>query len=316
MFRLLSILSLAALIAAPVAAQSDDDLSRGLSTPVEELVAEALARSPDLAAARYRHTAALEMERPAAALADPTVVGVSSSAALGGVTSETFGRFETSATSKPLSWCDRYAWRPSSETETECRISSPPLVDRPASLYGLGIPPSQYKALAGDEAMSDVLHARLEKLACDFPLQDNYFAQQAFGRRYMGNGDSGLPPYLVRANFKAVRANAGRVAVRHMSFTDFLVTAPHTSLDRYVLLDAQDWMTDEALTRLWTQITRTARPGARVIFRTAAPQSLLPGRLPIDLLQRWSYQADLSVALSRKDRSAIYGGFHLYIVKN
>ena len=48
----------------------------------------------------------------------------------------------------------------------------------------------------------------------------------------------------------------------------------------------------------------------------SAPQSLLPGRLPIDLLQRWSYQADLSVALSRKDRSAIYGGFHLYIVKN
>jgi len=28
-----------------------------------------------------------------------------------------------------------------------------------------------------------------------------------------------------------------------------------------VLLDAQDWMNDEALTALWSEITRTARIG-------------------------------------------------------
>ncbi len=39
-------------------------------------------------------------------------------------------------------------------------------------------------------------------------------------------------------------------------------------------------MNDEDLTALWTEITRTARPGARVIFRTAADERLLPGRLP------------------------------------
>ena len=45
---------------------------------------------------------------------------------------------------------------------------------------------------------------------------------------------------------------------------------PRESFDRYVLLDAQDWMSDAELTELWGEITRTARPGARVIFRTAA----------------------------------------------
>ena len=190
------------------------------------------------------------------------------------------------------------------------------LVDRPASLYGLGIPPSQYKALAGDQAMSDVLRARVERLACDFPLRENYFAQQAFGRRYSTEPGAALPPYLAAENFATVRAHAGRVAVRHMSFTDFLVTAPHSSLDRYVLLDAQDWMTDQDLTRLWTQITRTARPGARVIFRTAAPETLLPGRIPADILFRWTYEADRSAELGAQDRSAIYGGFHLYVRKD
>ena len=64
----------------------------------------------------------------------------------------------------------------------------------------------------------------------------------------------------------------------------------------------------------WTEITRTARPGARVIFRTAAEPSLLPGRVPDAILNRWTYAAETSSALTLKDRSAIYGGFHLYIL--
>ena len=75
MYRLLSILPLAVLTAMPASAQMDpmDDLSHGPSVTVDALVAEALERSPDLAAARSRQAAAREMERPAAALADPTV---------------------------------------------------------------------------------------------------------------------------------------------------------------------------------------------------------------------------------------------------
>ena len=69
------------------------------------------------------------------------------------------------------------------------------LTSQPASLFGLGIPPAQYEALAGDERMDSVLKARLEKLACGFDLKDNYFAVQAFGRGYAG-GEGPLPPYL------------------------------------------------------------------------------------------------------------------------
>lgn len=71
-------------------------------------------------------------------------------------------------------------------------------------------------------------------------------------------------------------------------------------------------MTDVILTKLWSEITRTARPGARVIFRTAAEESLLPGRIPADLLARWSYDPERCRAWTARDRSAIYGGFHLY----
>jgi S-adenosylmethionine-diacylglycerol 3-amino-3-carboxypropyl transferase len=191
------------------------------------------------------------------------------------------------------------------------------LVNRPASLYGLGIPPAQYKALAGDMegGMAEVLRQRLGRLACDFPLAENYFAWQAFGRRYAPSGRGALPPYLDRANFAAMRENASRVSIHHVSLTDHLAGSPAGSYDRYVLLDAQDWMGDADLTRLWSEITRTARPGARVIFRTAGEPSILPGRIPGDILSRWTYEAERSAALTRKDRSAIYGGFHLYLLR-
>ncbi|WP_088347031.1 MULTISPECIES: DUF3419 family protein [Rhodomicrobium] len=191
------------------------------------------------------------------------------------------------------------------------------LVNRPASLYGLGIPPAQYRALVGEVegGMAEVLRQRLERLACGFPLEENYFAWQAFGRRYASSGRGTLPPYLDRANFDALRKNASRVSVHHVSLTEHLAAAPAQSMDRYVLLDAQDWMGDADLTRLWREITRTARPGARVIFRTAGEASILPGRVPADILGRWDYAADLSRALTARDRSAIYGGFHLYLLK-
>lgn len=191
------------------------------------------------------------------------------------------------------------------------------LVNRPASLYGLGIPPAQYKALVGDSegGMAEVLRQRLERLACDFPLSENYFAWQAFGRRYAPQGYGALPPYLERGNFESIRAAVDRVDLRHASFTDLLASAEPESYDRYVLLDAQDWMNDDTLNGLWREITRTARPGARVIFRTAAEPSLLPGRVADNILSHWHYAEDISRKLTRKDRSAIYGGFHLYSFK-
>lgn len=188
------------------------------------------------------------------------------------------------------------------------------LLSRPTALYGLGIPPAQYGALAGDhtDGIVEVLRARVEALACGFPLKDNYFAWQAFGRSYDGTRGASRPPYLEERNFEIIRSRASRLTPRHGSLTDFLSGSADSSADCFVLLDAQDWMTDEQLSDLWREITRTARPGARVIFRTAADERLLPGRIPAALLRQWTYDAGRSRILHSRDRSAIYGAFHLY----
>lgn len=187
----------------------------------------------------------------------------------------------------------------------------------PVSFYALGIPPAQYeelnKASGGDPA--GLIRRRIEKLACDFPIAENYFAWQAFGRRYDTEDRGAVPAYLQEETYKVVRQRTDRVETHLASMTDFLAGQPAQSLDRYVLLDAQDWMNEEQITALWRQITRTAAPEARVIFRTAGPDSPLERKLPADVIGRWQYDTDNVQAYFDADRSSIYGGFHVYVLK-
>jgi len=189
------------------------------------------------------------------------------------------------------------------------------LTDQPASLFGLGIPPAQFEHLAGDERMAEVLRRRLEKLACDFEIADNYFAWQAFGRGYSRSENAALPPYLQRANWEAMKERVDRIAVTRANMVDWIGAREAASMDRFVLLDAQDWMNDAQLDGLWSRITRVSRPGARVLFRTAAEPSLLPGRLDEAILSQWRYLEETSADLTRRDRSSIYGGVHVYELK-
>ena len=187
----------------------------------------------------------------------------------------------------------------------------------PVSLYALGIPPAQYDELVGANAnMITVLRERVERLACDFPINENYFAWQAFGRGYDVTNREAVPAYLREDVYNTIRSRTGKVEVNHASLTDFLKRQDAHSLHRYVLLDSQDWMNETQISSLWAEIDRTAHlTDARVIFRTAGPDSPLPKKLPPELLAPWNYLEDESKAFHAKDRSSIYGGFHVYVRK-
>ncbi len=107
------------------------------------------------------------------------------------------------------------------------------LTSRKSSLFGLGIPPQQFDelaTLAADGSIAPVLRQRLEKLTCHFPLKDNYFAWQAFIRRYAKPEEGSLPTYLKPEHYRAIRENAGRVQVHHATFTELLATKSAGSL--------------------------------------------------------------------------------------
>jgi S-adenosylmethionine-diacylglycerol 3-amino-3-carboxypropyl transferase len=160
--------------------------------------------------------------------------------------------------------------------------------------------------------MSNVLKDRARRLATIESIHNNYFAYQAYGRTYDHTSPTNKPLYLQQRFYTTVRDNIDRIKVEHNNIREVLRQMPAKSVDAYVLLDAQDWMSPEEISLLWAEITRTASYGARVIFRTAGASSPLE-TLPIeDGHQVWKRNADRSDQLIKEDRSGIYGGFHLY----
>lgn len=188
------------------------------------------------------------------------------------------------------------------------------LANRPLALYSLGIPPAQFDAIRRDaeDGMAADFCRRMERLLCDWPIQDNCFAMQAVHRRYDPARQSSLPMYLQRQHYAAIRDGLGALHPHHATLTEFLRGQPGASLDAYLFLDAQDWMDQAQLTGLWREVTRTAVPGARVVFRTGGAASPLEASLPAEILAAWRTDPARNRALHARDRSAIYGGMHLY----
>jgi S-adenosylmethionine-diacylglycerol 3-amino-3-carboxypropyl transferase len=181
-------------------------------------------------------------------------------------------------------------------------------------LYLLGIPPRQFQLLCdgNPKRMASVLADRVEQLAGAAKSSENYFLWQACAQGYAPGPNPSVPPYLEPENFDIVRSRLDRLRLTHDSFTSVLARAEASSHDRYVLLDAQDWMDKATISELWTQMTRTARPGARVVFRTAGSMPPFLEHGDAGSWTRWRRLDDLSEALHRRDRSGIYGGLHVY----
>ncbi|MDM7924330.1 MAG: BtaA family protein [Pyrinomonadaceae bacterium] len=189
----------------------------------------------------------------------------------------------------------------------------------PVTMFGLGIPPQQYEELkkeAGNgRSIIAIYRERVRRLACDFPISENCFAWQAFARRYDTANRVAVPDYLKEPNFGLLQANAGRVTTAVASVTDVINDNPAGTFDRFVLLDAQDWMNPSQISQLWTAIAGKAPSGSRIIFRTAGSSSPVETALPAELRERFRYEEALSRELFKRDRASIYGGFHLYIRK-
>ena len=113
-----------------------------------------------------------------------------------------------------------------------------------------------------------------------------------------------------------------RLHIHEATITDYLGSEPEGSFSKYVLLDHMDWMSrpeyETALGAEWSQIARTARRRARVIFRSgSATADFLDhvqvradsGTRPLRALL--SFNRSLAQELHSLDRVCIYRSFHI-----
>ena len=187
----------------------------------------------------------------------------------------------------------------------------------PVTMFGLGIPPQQYDELKKDLGeggnIIDVYRSRAKKLAVDYPIYENYFAWQAFARKYDTENRQAIPEYLKAENYEQLKSNAGNICTKIGSITDEIKNQPENTFNRFIFLDAQDWMNAETITDLWQTIADKGEKDSRIIFRTAGASSPIETNLPENLREKFVYEEEFSKQLFKQDRASIYGGFHLYI---
>jgi S-adenosylmethionine-diacylglycerol 3-amino-3-carboxypropyl transferase len=188
---------------------------------------------------------------------------------------------------------------------------------QPVAVYSLGIPPSQHAAMLAEsggngQKLFDTYKQRVRRLACGFPLEENYFAWQAFGRRYDHESRKAIPDYLREENYETIREMVNRVETHVASLGDYLATAEPGSLNGFILLDSQDWMPPNVVDELWSEIARVGAADTKVIFRTAGELSPVEEALSPETKACFSYDQERSRQLHEQDRSAIYGMFHIY----
>ena len=190
------------------------------------------------------------------------------------------------------------------------------LLDRPAALFGLGIPPSQFTALEGGEAQHGG-RARGAARAAGLRLRPRRQLFRLAGvrppLRDRGRRRRCRPICSARASPVCARAPAD-VTVVHASFTEHLAAQPAASLDAYVLLDAQDWMTDAQLNALWARSCARHGPAPASSSALRGRRRSCPDACRTRCSRRFAYDRERMPAAGRaQDRSSIYGGFHLYV---
>jgi S-adenosylmethionine-diacylglycerol 3-amino-3-carboxypropyl transferase len=85
---------------------------------------------------------------------------------------------------------------------------------------------------------------------------------------------------------------------------------PNSSIDAFSLSNICELMSREETGRLFTEVTRAARAGARVCFRNL----MVPRSVPETLESEIELKAELSRALIAEDRSLVYSRVQAFVV--
>jgi S-adenosylmethionine-diacylglycerol 3-amino-3-carboxypropyl transferase len=176
-------------------------------------------------------------------------------------------------------------------------------------MYLCGVHPRQFDLVHQRHGIYEYVRERIEYALTRVPIYDNYFLSIATTGRFRGYR---VPPYLMPENFATLRRNLDRVTVVNGWLGPYLDTLPPQSITKFNLLDIFDWMEPHAFEATLKSVLRVAAPGATLIYRSGSYRLDPPDSIRPHLV----HHADLSRELLAIDRSATYGSFYVFSVKD
>lgn len=158
--------------------------------------------------------------------------------------------------------------------------------------------------------LESVCRDRMRAVLTRFPIRENYYWHQMLTGRYASRLH--CPPYLRESEFPRVRALASRIESHTADALDFLRAAPAHAFTRVSLLDVPEFLSPARREALFGELRRVCAPGARIVYRSFAPDLPVPpahnGGAPFRLRR----DEDASAFLTARERTASYAAVHVY----
>ncbi|MDB5223492.1 MAG: hypothetical protein JWN83_2159 [Chitinophagaceae bacterium] len=160
----------------------------------------------------------------------------------------------------------------------------------------------------GAQTFSESFYNRASKVLCDIPVKSNYFLSAYFTGKY--NSENEVPLYLKAENYEKIKRNINKIEVITADTKYWLEKMPCSCIDGFCLSNICELMSEEDTKKLFTEVARTAKPGAKICFRNL----MIPREIPEELQNIISKNKCVSENLLATDRSFVYSKVAAYDV--
>jgi S-adenosylmethionine-diacylglycerol 3-amino-3-carboxypropyl transferase len=172
-----------------------------------------------------------------------------------------------------------------------------------------GLTADYFKFDDGSSSFAESFFRRSKHAMCEIPIQANYFLAQYLRGRYWN--EETVPSYLRKDRLALVRERLDRIEIVTLDAQSWLGTQADSSIDALSLSNICELMSVDESARLFAQVARCARPGARICFRNL----IVPRGVPAALQGEIELQEQMSRELIAHDRSFVYSRVQAYVVK-
>lgn len=115
---------------------------------------------------------------------------------------------------------------------------------------------------------ASIFRRQTEQVLRDLPLRDNFYFHWAFFKTFAD--ETCCPLWLQKSNFETIKENADRLTIATGEFEQTIFALPDNSIDRFNFSNIFDWIDEPAFKRLFGEVKRVARDGARLCYWTNA----------------------------------------------
>jgi S-adenosylmethionine-diacylglycerol 3-amino-3-carboxypropyl transferase len=160
----------------------------------------------------------------------------------------------------------------------------------------------------GSSSFSESFYKRASHVMKDIPVETNYFIALYFLGHYVNTKN--VPEYLKPENFSIIKNNIDRIYPVSADSKYWLQQQPAEMFDAFALSNICELMNDSDTHKLFSEVFRSAQPGARIIFRNL----MIPREVPEDLQSKIIKNEAFSKQIQFEDRSFVYGKVAAYTV--